>query len=95
MDKLQIFDIPCVDLTDTNRQIDGEEIVGNKQEHSSACGLAGLQNIHRDKHMWSLSKASIYKHTQQSDKSLGEWMDGEVIEECGNDGSLTGCAKTD
>lgn len=67
----------------------------NKQENSSACGLAGLQNIHRDKQMWSLSEASIYKHTQQSDKSLGEWMDGELIEECGNDGSLTGCAKTD
>lgn len=35
----------------------------NKQGNSRACGLTGLQNIHTDKQMWSLSEASIYKHT--------------------------------
>lgn len=35
----------------------------NKQGNSRACGSTGLQNIHTDKQMWSLSEASIYKHT--------------------------------
>lgn len=35
----------------------------NKRGNSRACGSTGLQNIHTDKQMWSLSEASIYKHT--------------------------------
>lgn len=42
----------------------------------------------------SVRGASTNRETrQQSHKWLGGWMDGELSEECGNDGSTDGCER--